>query len=404
MSSEKTPKLALHKWHSEDPVLMDEFNFNFSTLDTQVSKNAAEISEDVFYDEIAYEKYIDSVTNTEYYITHVPHLDSKGEVIKLSHGFQNDLINSGVGETVRNFAGRKATSLAVNASIWDTDSGLIKGIQIADGKIIQSTVGTSYTLGIKSDNTLMIYPPTTTASTILKAGCVNAITGFFPMIDEGLAVNPSVYGIITNPSEPNPRNVIAQLPNKDLLFLTSEGRTEENLGFTYADVIRILLAKGVKTAYCLDGGGSTQTVVRGMQINNPIDGGGKEERKVVDFLYIQRPAINPHNFKVIAKDIGIVNKKVSDIAKDLSGVLLNKIPTIAPNIGNLNNIRKTNFYWCAGTALNAPTKDSSWGVIHFQSGADSGMQIAFPYHATLGTIMLRRTSGSMTSWTAWRAM
>ncbi|MGG4267438.1 phosphodiester glycosidase family protein [Peribacillus simplex] len=369
-----------------------------------------QLAENVYYDEVTYEKYRDSTSSTDYYITHIPHLDGDGELIKLKHGYQNDLMNSGVGETVRSFGNRHATSLAANASIWSTSTGLIKGVQIQEGIIKQDIDGgTSYTLGIKSDNTLVAYPPTTPAATILNDGCINAITGFFPMINNGVAVDPSIYGVIGNPIEPNPRNVIAQLPNKDIIFLSCEGRTTTNLGMTYADMIRILLARGVSLAYCLDGGGSTQTVVRGLQVNNPLDDNGKTERKVADFLYVARSTENDQNFKTISKDMGIVNKKLSDVARDLlttnTDLLgLNRLPTVAPNIGNLDNITKSNFYWCAGTALNAPSTANSWGVLHFQAGAASALQIAFPYQGTTGSIMLRRTVSDMTTWTAWRAM
>lgn len=47
---------------------------------------------------------------------------------------------------------------------------------------------------------------------------------------------------------------------------------------------------------------------------------------------------------------------------------------------------------------------NSWGVLHFQSGAASALQIAFPYHGSTGSIMLRHTVSDMTTWTAWRAM
>ncbi|TFH63799.1 phosphodiester glycosidase family protein [Peribacillus frigoritolerans] len=379
-------------------------------VEGQVSVVSAQLVESVYYDEITYEKYRDSTSSTDYYITYISHLSANGDLIKLKHGYQNDLMNSGVGETARSFGNRHVASLSANASIWNTSTGLIKGVQIQDGVIKQDIDGgTSYTLGFKEDNTLVAYPPTTPAATILDDGCVNAITAFFPMIENSVAVDPTIYGVIGNPVEPNPRNAIAQLPNKDILFLTCEGRTSANLGMTYADMIRILLARGVTIAYCLDGGGSTQTVVRGLQVNNPLDDNGKTERKVADFLYIDRPAENTQNFKTVSKDMGIVNKKLSDVARDLvttsTDLLgLNRLPIVAPNIGNLDTITKSNFYWCAGTALNAPSTANSWGVLHFQSGAASALQIAFPYHGSTGSIMLRRTVTDMSTWTAWRAM
>ncbi len=66
-----------------------------------------------------------------------------------------------------------------NASIWNTNNGLIRGVQIQDGKVIQDAKDTnSYTLGIKSDNTLVMYPPSVTAEQVLADGCIDAITAF----------------------------------------------------------------------------------------------------------------------------------------------------------------------------------------------------------------------------------
>lgn len=410
MSSEKHPNLGLHKWLGTDGLFRQEFNDNFGKIDESVAITYGKMAESVYYDEITYEKYRDTTSSTDYYITHIPHLDKNGDVIRLRHGFQNDLMNSGNGETARSFGNRNVTSLVANASIWDISTGLIKGVQIQDGVIKQDTDGsTSYTLGIKADNTLVTFDPSVSAQTVLDSGCVNAITAFYPMILDSAAVDPAIYNVVGNPSELNPRNAIAQLPNKDLIFLTCDGRTSANLGMTYADMIRILLARGVLTAYCLDGGGSTQTVVRGMMINKPIDSGGKTERKVADFLFIARPADNTQNFKTVSADMGVVNKKISDVASDLLTVSdslagLNKLLDVAPNVGDLNTLTKTNLYWCAGTAANVPDTAYSWGIVHFQAGSASALQIGFPYHGTLGSIMMRRTNGDMNTWTAWRAM
>jgi exopolysaccharide biosynthesis protein len=360
-------------------------------------------TEDAYYDRITHQKYRDTLSNTDYFITFVPNKDADGKLIKLEHGFQNDTMNSGTGETARNFANRNGASLATNASIFDVASGLIKGVQIKDGAIYQDKGGTnSYTLGIKADNTLVTYAPTVSGATILADGCVNALTGFFPLILNSVAVDPAVYALASSKDEPHPRNVIAQLPNNDLVFLTCEGRTSANTGMTYADLIRILLARGVKTAYNLDGGGSGQMVIRGVMINNPIDDNGKTERPVPDFLYIAKPPEYTKKFKTISKDLGDVNKRVLDLAADFLG--LNKLLARPDTVTDLNALRVTNLYWCLGGAVGAPTTASSWGVIHWQPQEQAAMQIAFPYHATTGSIMLRRTVNDMTAWTAWRAM
>jgi exopolysaccharide biosynthesis protein len=382
------------------------FNANWRKIDEQ-------LVEKVFYDEISYEKYRDDTSNTTYFITHIPHLDKDGNIIKLKHGYQNDLMNSGTGETPRSFSNRHKASLVTNASIWNTSTGLLRGIQIQDGQIIQEHDGYSnYTLGIKPDNTLVMYPPTVSASEILVDGCLDAITAFYPMIENGVEVDSSVYSLIGNVNEQHPRNMIAQLPNKDIIYLTCNGRTSKDAGMAYSDCIRILLARGVQTAYMLDGGGSAQTVVRGVLVNPPLDGGGYEERKVGDFLYITRDVENLENTSVLSKDIGIVNKKVTDTSRDVLN-LSDRLDGINgfenfdfPYIENLDNVDRTGMYWCLGSAIGSPDSAYSWGIIHFQTTSESGMQVAIPFHATAGSIMTRRTNPNTTlvSWYNWRAM
>ncbi|MFC8561411.1 phosphodiester glycosidase family protein [Peribacillus frigoritolerans] len=292
-------------------------------LQEKDAETDALLAETVFYDEITFEKFRDNTSRTDYYLTTIPNTDSKGNLIKLERGFPNDVFNSGTGDTARSFAIRKITSFIANASTFDTTTLQPRGMQIHDGVVLQENLinpSNRYFLGIKDDNTLVAYPPSTTSAQMLAEGCVQALTGFYPMIENGLAVDASIYSGESNSSVPNPRAAIAQMPNKDIVFFTCEGRSNKDLGMTYADMIRILLAKGVTFAYNLDGGGSSQTLVRGVLLNNPIDGGGKTERLVPDFLYVKKPSTNPQNIANLNKDIGIVNKRLKDLTWDLLGM------------------------------------------------------------------------------------
>ncbi|WP_051291318.1 phosphodiester glycosidase family protein [Fictibacillus gelatini] len=363
------------------------------------------LAETVFYDEITFEKLRDATSNTDYYLTTIPYLDKDGNIIKLQHGFSKDQFNTGQGESARDFATRNITSFAANASTFDMTTLQPRGMQIKDGVVMQENVNNPYNrhiLGIKDDNTLISYPPTTPSSQLLDDGVVHALTGFYPMIINGAAVDPSVYNSESNTIQPNPRQAIAQLPNKDIIFLTCEGRTSKNTGMTYDDMIRILLAKGATFAYCLDGGGSSQTLIRGVMLNNPIDDNGKTERPVPDFLYVKKPAINPQKLKTTSADIGLVNKRIKDIAADL--LAMGDLASTVTWITDCNNASMASgFYWAGSSAANRPTSDVSWGILHFNAGTNAAMQIAFPYSATLYNVKMRRTlTDGSGNWYAWR--
>jgi hypothetical protein len=365
------------------------------------------LAETVFYDEITFEKFRDNTSLTDYYLTTIPNMDSKGNLIKLEHGFSDDIFNSGsgesAGESARNFAIRGITSFTANASTFDTTTLQPRGMQIKDGVVLQENLNNPsnrYFLGIKDDNTLVAYPPATTSAQMLDEGCIHALTGFFPMIENSLAVDPTVYG---SDATINPRQAIAQMPNNDIIFFSCEGRNNKDAGMTYADMIRILLAQGVTFAYNLDGGGSSQTLVRGVLLNNPIDDGGKTERLVPDFLYVKKPSTNPQNIATLNKDIGIVNKRLKDLTWDI--LLMGDISETSKAVADCNVLMPSGIYWMGSSTLNKPTTDISWGLIHFKSGSASASQVAIPYHNSLYNIKMRRTDvADPTGWGPWRSV
>ncbi len=227
----------------------------------------------------------DRESNTYYYLIRIKHQDKKGNLIKLKHAHSPEES----GQTVRDFALKTNCKLAFNASTQRIVEGGIRpnGIQIIDGSIIQDINTTAYTLGIKDNNMLLAYHPSVAAIEILEDGTNNALTAFGPLIEDYVAVSDDVLGIRGNYIQKHPRQVIAQLENLDILFLSCGGRGFDGDGMTARDVIRILLKEGVRFAYMLDGGGSTSTVINGELITKKIDANGTRERLRPNFLYVE---------------------------------------------------------------------------------------------------------------------
>lgn len=234
----------------------------------------------------SYSKHYDEQSETTYYLTRIKNKDNQGNLhkLKIAHSTALD------GEAVHAFARRVGATLAFNASMGvkrKTDQEKLKpvGIQILDGKILQNRRTKAYTLGIKSNNELVAYPPGTTPQLILKDGISNALTAFIPLIEDFKPVDDSLLDIVPNFRAIHPRQIIAQMENLDIVFLSCGGRGFEGKGMTALDVTRILKKEGVKFAFMLDGGGSTSTVIADTLITPKIDKRGTLERLRPNFLY-----------------------------------------------------------------------------------------------------------------------
>ncbi len=273
-----------------------------------------------YYLEATTEKYFDNISNTTYYITRIPYKDNQGKTIKIKRGFANDSINGGTGETARSFAKRHKATLTVNASIFDTSTLKFQGVQIVDGKIINTgVIGSRYVLAFDDDNNFKVYPPEVDPQKILNDGYKNALTSFIPLIENFEQVDQSIIDGYTASDDPHPRNVIAQFENKDILIFTCDGRTTIDTGMTIPDVIRILQRYGVKFAFNLDGGGSTQTIYRDTLVNKAIDNNGYDERKVPDFLYFGKDLIAKRDEDIVenAAQIGEALKEIANLRIDI---------------------------------------------------------------------------------------
>lgn len=236
------------------------------------------------------EKRYDEASATWYFLTTIDHLDGKGDLIKLRLAVSTE----STGEYVRTFAERTDAVLAFNASTGrnfrKSPTGKVFrepiGTQIVDGKILQELRAKRYTLGIKANNELVVYPPGTTGAEILADGSENALTAFVPLIEDHKPVADEVLNLVSHLRQKHPRQVIAQMDNLDIVFLSCGGRGFGGEGMLAMDVTRILMKRGVKLAFNLDGGGSTSTVVKGNLITEKIDKRGTQERLRPNFLYV----------------------------------------------------------------------------------------------------------------------
>jgi exopolysaccharide biosynthesis protein len=85
----------------------------------------------------------------------------------------------------------------------------------------------------------------------------------------------------------NPRTAIGVIDNLHYLFVVSDGRTSASEGLSLYQLANFMQSLNVKTAYNLDGGGSSTMYFNGTVINNPTTSGRHiSERSVSDIVYI----------------------------------------------------------------------------------------------------------------------
>lgn len=286
--------------------------------DNIAQKHEGQIKDSAYYNEITYvngRKF-----DTTYKIVHIPHRDSEGNVIKLRKGISGSNPNKPDHITARDFAKQTGATFVSNASTGSGSQLKLHGQQIYNGQILDSVKGDEYseidlrwTLAMADDNTLTAFPQNITAQEIKDKGYNNTWSGFGPMIMEGKEVyKDGDYNI--NSESSHPRTAIAQLPNKDILIFTCDGRIKSQgvyqKGMTLPEVTQTLYAHygDIQFAYNLDGGGSTSSVLRSRVLNKPTDNGNKSERNLLDFIYVGKDPkqIRDKDIQKAYEDIGDV--------------------------------------------------------------------------------------------------
>ena len=91
---------------------------------------------------------------------------------------------------------------------------------------------------------------------------------------------------VTYALQSNPRTAIGEIEPLHYVMVVSDGRTEESEGLTLYELAQVMEELGCKTAYNLDGGGSSTMWFMGRVVNCPTDGKKSGERRISDIVYI----------------------------------------------------------------------------------------------------------------------
>lgn len=263
-----------------DTLIIDSIAEGYNALQYEINNNV------LFYGEEVYtEKLHDTVSNTDYYLTHIPPFSRAGDPLRLRVGIANDNELFGEAESTLHFAQRKNATVAINAGFFDMSTDKPDGSVIMDGQIIinQLPDNARYNyICIDKFGNLKSYPFNYSVNRMIAEGVVQAVCGTVILIENNES-NTDLPDM-----DRHPRQCIGQKTNGEIIILTCDGRDIDNNGMTYGDLQRIYHDLGVINAYNLDGGGSTSTVLREIKQNDNIDQYNSIDRKVVNFFYLQK--------------------------------------------------------------------------------------------------------------------
>lgn len=175
--------------------------------------------------------------------------------------------------------------LAINGDYYGAQE---KGYVIRNGQLYRSTaIANQEDLVIYKDGSFgVINESKVTAEELISKGAVQVLS-FGPALLQNGSVTVGQNEEVGQAMASNPRTAIGIISDNHYVFVVSDGRTSESEGLSLSELAQFMATLGVKTAYNLDGGGSSTMWFNGSVVNNPTTGGkSTKERSVSDIVYI----------------------------------------------------------------------------------------------------------------------
>ena len=177
--------------------------------------------------------------------------------------------------------------LAVNGDYYGANSS---GYVIRNEVVYRDSVredASNGDLAIYKDGSFkIIYEDQVSADQLVQDGVVNLLA-FGPSLVENGEIYVDTNTEVGQAMSSNPRTAIGIIDENHYIVIVSDGRTSESKGLSLYQMAEVMKSYGVKTAYNLDGGGSSTLYFNGQVINKPTTGGSKiSERAVSDIVYI----------------------------------------------------------------------------------------------------------------------
>ena len=257
-----------------------------TTTDTKAAEEAAAsaTTTDTSYsdDNIQVSLTEKTVENTQVYIADIT--VSSSDYLKTA--FAQNTYGTNVTAKTSVTATENNAILAVNGDYYGANS---TGYVIRNGVVYRDTVredSSNGDLAIYKDGSFkVIYEDEISADQLVKDGVVNLLA-FGPSLVEDGEITVDTNSEVEQSMASNPRTAIGIIDENHYIIVVSDGRTSESEGLSLYQLAEVMKSYGVKTAYNLDGGGSSTLYFNGQVINKPTTNGTISERAVSDIVYI----------------------------------------------------------------------------------------------------------------------
>ena len=202
----------------------------------------------------------------------------------LKTAFANDTFGRHITAATSEIAAAHQAILAINGDYYGAQES---GFVIRNGIVYRDSANGKDLLCICADGSMKIVNSDDyTADELVEQGVWQAFC-FGPALIENGSISVSVNDEVGKAMADNPRTAIGIIDDLHYVMLVADGRTDESTGLSLYEMASFMQQLGVKTAYNLDGGGSSTMYFQGEVINNPTTNGNRiQERGVSDIVYI----------------------------------------------------------------------------------------------------------------------
>ena len=253
-----------------------------TTSDTTAAYHTPQVTENSYSDGLIeiklteYEEYDTTIYVADIQLTSPEFLQS---------AFAQGAYGKNVTEVTSSIAAEADAILAINGDFYGSQES---GYVIRNGILYRDTGNDGQEgLAIMSDGSFLIYDEgDISAQELLSQGAVQTLS-FGPALVVDGEISVDEGDEVGKAKESNPRTAIGIIDDLHYVMVVSDGRTDESAGLSLLELAQFMQELGVKTAYNLDGGGSSTMYFNGEVINNPTTSGHSiSEREVSDILYI----------------------------------------------------------------------------------------------------------------------